>query len=317
MTCYKIIVLTDECQRSKSSESCRMAELGTKSLDTYCPFNIASSYEASGNALWQLILKFIDIKSKLKSLIEESPLVGNLLQQEDDSMSIYQKDFLKEMLPVAKAYIHCPPCVTLIHTALVIARRASSSLLRILIRPDDRLASSCCRNSDRTEGLRSCLDAIRHVEGRGNIGAGYINTDYLDRSWIEQRLNFIEEERKYDVREPWESYAIILGEVKYLLPLLQKAPRPRIPRESEIWTILNTSYTREFLGCFTPKQSATATSTTAGSTGSDTRILATPQPVFQRRRSFSPPAAKRSRTSTTSTDDESTSEDPSTEIRSE
>jgi hypothetical protein len=233
-------------------------------------------------------------------------LVGNLLQKEEELLSIAQQQFLYGMLPVATAYIHCPPCVALIQTALVIAKGVAGSsrpFLRILIRPDDRLASSCCQNSDGTEALRSILDAIHHNEGDIESVAYTDDTDYLDRSWIEQRLNFMEEERKYDVVEDWGSSAIILGEAKYLLPLLQKAPRSRIPRESEIWTMSrqrNGITTREFLGSFTPRRLSTATNTT---TASFTQTSAASQSLSRRRASFSPPAAKRARTSTTLTDD--------------
>jgi hypothetical protein len=79
-------------------------------------------------------------------------------------------------------------------------------------------------------------------------------TTYLDRAWIEQRLHYVDEERNYNIVESHDSYAIILSEAEHLLPLLLKALGPRIPRETEIWTISPFSYQREFLGSFTPKK---------------------------------------------------------------
>lgn len=80
-----------------------------------------------------------------------------LLREESGQLDEYQRDILKIMLPVATAYIHYAPYVSSVHIVLEISKKASSSFLRITVRPDNRIASSCCHDIDRTDGLRSIL----------------------------------------------------------------------------------------------------------------------------------------------------------------
>lgn len=307
-----------------------MAQLGAKCMvgDTYglnpYRFDLASGYAESGSALWQSVKKFINIRLKLEALIEESELMAKLLREESGQLDPYQREFLEEMLPVATAYIYCAPCLSLVHTALGISLKASSSFLRITVRPDDRIPSSCCHDIDRTDGLRSILNEIkRHESSPGrHTGFGYAQPPtavrYLDRAWIEQRLHYVEQEQKYDVKEAASSFAIILGEAKHLLPLFQKAPGPRIPGEAEIWTLLYSgpTYQRKFLGSFTPKHVAGPSIPSATRPTTAQQATATQLVSSNLLESLSPPASKRLKTSATSTSGEDSDKDPPSEATS-
>jgi hypothetical protein len=331
--CKKQIVLTGRCPTSESGEPCEMAQLGPKCVvgDTYgvnpYRFDIASGYAESGSALWQSVKKFINIRVKLEDLIGESELMAKLLREESGQLDPYQREFLEEMLPVATAYIHCAPCLSLVHTALGISLKASSSFLRIAVRPDDRIPSSCCHDIDRTDGLRSILREIKRHESStsSHTGFGYAQPPtaarYLDRAWIEQRLHYVEQEQKYDVTEAPGSFAIILGEAKHLLPLFQKSPGPRIPGEAEIWTLLYSgpgpTYQTKFLGSFTPKHFASPLIPSAAKPTTVQQATATQLVSSHLLEPLSPPASKRLKTSATSKSGEGSDKDPSSETTSE
>jgi hypothetical protein len=144
-----------------------------------------------------------------------------------------QRDCLKALLPIITVYIYCSPCARIIHTALRVCRRLTSSLVKVVVRPDDRLASSCCTASDLILGLKSIFDYVRQWEANLTATAAPEIVKFLDRLWLERRINHIEYEQKYEYQESRKGHAIILGEVDCLAQLLQKAPG-RIPKAMEI-----------------------------------------------------------------------------------
>ena len=255
-------MLTSKCHSLQTQSPCDVSQLGSQS-SAYSSWgfgrdrNIASLYESGGNTLWQIIKRLVDVKSKVRSVLEdEENLLANVLGKDDNSLTNMQRDCLEAILPLVTVYIYCSPCASLIHTALRVCDRMTSSLVEIAIRPDDRLSSSCCTASDRTLGLKSILDYVRQWEATAATGTSEI-ARFLDRAWLERRLDHFEYEQPYGYKENNKSHAIILGEVDYLVQLLQKAPG-RIPKATEIWnfqTLYHSpgSFTRQLSGSFTER----------------------------------------------------------------
>lgn len=257
-------MLTSKCDNLQTQSACDVSQLGSQS-GCYSlwgignNWGISSIYEPGGNALWQLIEKLIDVKSMVKNIMkDEEATLARLLRENDNTMSEEQRDCLKALLPLVTVYIYCAPCVRLIHTALRVCDKVTSSLVKVAIRPDDRLVSSCCTASDPTLGLKSILEYVRQWEANSTaMGASEI-ARFLDRIWLERRFDHIEYEQPYEYKESRKSHAIILGEVDCLAQLLKKAPG-RIPKETEIWAFRTSnsyphSFTRQFLCSFIEKR---------------------------------------------------------------
>jgi hypothetical protein len=257
-------VLTSKCDNLRTQSPCDVSQLGSQS-GRYSPWDpgsnrdISSTNEPGGNALWQLLERLINVKSMVTEIMEdEQATLARLLKENDNTMSEEQRDCLNAMLPLVTVYIYCSPCVRLIHTALRVCAKMTSSLVKVAIRPDDRLVSSCCTASDGTLGLKSILEYVRQWEANSMATGSSEIARFLDRSWLERRLEHIEYEQPYKYKESRKSHAIILGEVDYLVQLVQKAPG-RIPKEMEIWAFRGSnsyphSFTRQFLCSFIEKR---------------------------------------------------------------
>jgi hypothetical protein len=261
--CRKHVVLTSKCDNLQAQSPCDVSQLGSQSgyYSKWNPSNdwgISSTYEPGGNTLWQLIERLINVKSMMTKITDEEAMLASLLKENDNNLSEEQRDCLKALLPLVTVYIYCSPCTRLIHTALRVCDKITSSLVKVAIRPDDRLLSSCCTASDRTLGLKSILEHVREWEVNSTAFETSIIAKSLDRIWLEQRFNHIEYEQPYEYKESQESHAIILGEVDCLAQLLQKAPG-RIPKETEIWAFQTSnsyprSFTRQLFCSFTEKR---------------------------------------------------------------
>jgi hypothetical protein len=180
--------------------------------------------------------------------------------------------------PVGIIYIYCAPCACLMATALEICRQASTranAFFSFLIRPDDRLASSCCSNADRGIGLVSLVEGIRNYEITAS--SSLEDLEFVDKQWIEKRLFEIDEldqvQPSTDISEmargifkshesSKKSTIIILGELDYCLPIMHCPPfplKPRIARETEIFQMQaersgdQNLWRRKYLGTYTPK----------------------------------------------------------------
>jgi hypothetical protein len=180
----------------------------------------------------------VNMKTVIEKIREDDDLVGSLLKREQDSLTDPQSNCLDAILPLISVYIYCSPCVCLIHTALSICQKVLSRFVRVLIRPDDRLLSSCCVTADQAPGLRSILEWVRQWEARASFYDTNCLAEFLDTTWLERRLEHLEYEQLYDFREENTSEIIIIGEVDHLSPLLQKAPG-RIPKAMDIWAFKN------------------------------------------------------------------------------
>ncbi|RYP20524.1 hypothetical protein DL767_009427 [Monosporascus sp. MG133] len=241
--CTKYFVLTSECRKVQTQHPCDVRYLGPQvvanstSNDHVHQYNVSSRCLKGGNSLGQLTKRLIGIGSKIRD------------------HSLNWSPFLDETAPLIVLYIYCPPCVCLIHTALAICAKVSSDAVDVFIRPDDRLAATCCSTVDRTLGLRSVLDWVRQWEARATMDSYSSLAKYLDNVWIDCRLDHLYYEQPYTYLESSESRAMILGETAYLTPLLQRAPG-RIPKPTDIW-ILNTGNPnpqRIFFGRFIESQ---------------------------------------------------------------
>jgi hypothetical protein len=253
----------------------------------------------------------------------------NMLAQKSEDDNAIQKT----CLPVANIYVYCPPCACLISTALSICTYTGShaeTFFEFYVRPDDRLISSCCPNEDRSLGLTSLVRTIKDREAT-EWNATYLSSPFrrLDRQWMEQRLFEIEETEHVQSFESSCTLAgklfnshrserttagiVILGELEYCLPIMQSAPfvpKPRIPRETEIFQMHNLYedsegkrvWNRTYLGTYTPKPiRGMSTSTTLRSSSSSTTITSAQSTLPAPRQTSPPPspATKRQKTSPT------------------
>lgn len=237
----------------QTQHPCDIQLLGSQAGDTprydTPHWDISSRNEKGGNTLWQLIDHLIDIRSKIME--EEDGVIGELLKERDQSLSEEQSAFIQNRLPLINLFIYCSPCVPLIHTALSICRKVSSPFVKVYVRPDDRLISSCCTTVDRTLGLRSTLEWVREWESSASSYISSYLASFLDIVWLDRRLDHLDYERPYDYEEiPSPSTRVlIIGEADYLTPLVQKAPG-RIPNVTDIWqfktglTLTRTFFTR-------------------------------------------------------------------------
>jgi hypothetical protein len=257
-------VLASECHNSQAHSLCDVSQLGAQSgsFNGWHPstiWDISSTYEEGGNTLWQIIGELLNVKFIMKDIMkDEEAMLPRLLKENRNNPSAKQRDCLEALLPTVKVYIYCSPCARLIHTAIRVCLKLTSSLVRVVIRPDDRLASSCCTTSDLILGLKSIFDYVRQWEANTTVAAAPEIVKLLDRLWLERRINDIEYEQPDVYHERQEGHAIILGEVDCLAQLLQKAPG-RIPKATEIWgfEISNgppRSFYREFICSFIEKK---------------------------------------------------------------
>jgi hypothetical protein len=177
--------------------------------------------------------------------------MGELLKRQDELTEV-REAFIQGKLPLVNLFIYCSPCVPLIHTALSICQKVSSTLVKVHLRPDDRLASACCATVDRTLGLRSILKWVRDWEATAPYYESQPLASFLDSLWLDRRLEHLDYEQPYNYVEVnvGSSHILIIGEDDYLSPLLQRAPG-RIPNATDIWR-LNTgqSPTRTLFGRF-------------------------------------------------------------------
>ncbi|KAH7304680.1 prion-inhibition and propagation-domain-containing protein [Stachybotrys elegans] len=249
----KHFVLTSECHKRHSPSPCDTLQLGSQaaSYARYPPdaqWDVSSRNEKGGNTLWQLTNRLIRINSTVEDLKEEDNLIGTLLKESEYSLTEAQRGFLNTLLPLITVFIYCSPCICLIHTAFTICNNVSSPFVAISIRPDDRLISSCCTNTNRVLGLRSILEWVREWEAKATTLDSCEMARFLDRIWVERRLDHFDEEKPYTFEEDGKCRAIIIGEADYLSPLLQKAPG-RIPRAMDIWDLTDLyggGYVRRF-----------------------------------------------------------------------
>lgn len=243
--CKKFIVLTSSCRRLQTQDPCCIRQLGSQatfvSKFSKLEWDISSRNKAGGNTLSQLIDRLIDIRQKVKGVDEFNPL-GEALKAGINSTQV-QDELLAKSLPLLELVIYCSPCVCLMQTALVIGKELSSPLLKVCIRPDDRLISSCCVNVDRTLGLKSALRHVREWESDAKEHGYDGIASFLDCVWLDRRLESLDYEQPYDYKEePYNSGErwLIIGEASYIAPFVQKTPG-RIPMPMEIWEISGTS----------------------------------------------------------------------------
>jgi hypothetical protein len=167
-------------------------------------------------------------------------LVGEILKAREDDLSAEQRAYMAQRLPLLNLFIYCAPCVCLIHTALSMSKRLSSPLLKIHVRPDDRLVSSCCVEADRRLGLSSTLERVREWESEAGEHASNHLASFLDSVWLDRRLDHLHYKQPYAYEEKEttneKKRVLVIGEADYLGSLVQKAPG-RIPLPMDIWEL--------------------------------------------------------------------------------
>jgi hypothetical protein len=236
-----------------------MRDLGSQAADiptygTGAQWDISSKNPNGGNTLWQLIERMIGVREEIEKYEYET--LGEVLKAQDLSLTDAQRAYMSHRLPLLSLFIYCAPCVCLIHTALSLSKQLSSPFLKIQVRPDDRLASSCCAEVDRTLGLATTLEQVREWESKAGESETNFLASFLDSVWLDRRLDHLKHEQLYRYEEkPQAKRVLVIGEADYLATLVQKAPG-RIPIPMDIWELntQNLRPTRSLFGRFIESQ---------------------------------------------------------------
>ena len=251
-------MLTTKCRKLYTQNPCDVRHLGSQADEVSNPatlqWDISSRNNSGGNTLGQLIDRLINMRREIG--VFDYQLVGEILKAREDDLTAEQRAYMAQRLPLLNLFIYCAPCVCLIHTALSISKRLSSPLLKIHVRPDDRLVSSCCVRADRTLGLSSTLERVREWESEACEDASNHLASFLDIVWLDRRLDHLHHEQPYAYEEGKttneKKRVLVIGEADYLASLVQKAPG-RIPLPMDIWefnTDDRSSPTRALFGRF-------------------------------------------------------------------
>lgn len=243
----KYFVLTSPCRRQATDEPCDVRVLGSQVThgqrkNATPHWDISSRSEISGNRLGDLIYRAFDISKVIRDEVESGILRDLLKFGTNDSYNNEatpeQEAFIQANLPLVSLYIYCSPCVCLIHTAISVCRRLKSPYVKVQLRPDSRLVSSCCSTIDRSQGMRSLYEWARDWEASAIMYTFHDLAVYLDMVWLDQRLEHLDYELPYNFREDIDSKLrfLILDEADCISHMVQRAPG-RIPRATDIWHI--------------------------------------------------------------------------------
>ena len=235
------MVLTSPCYKLHTVAPCDVLQLGeqiaawSRQSDDIFRLDIMSDREQK-YALWNILNDLIDTKSAIRDALEDTSkrdLITHYIKS--DSVQAMHRDAVEAYLPIARVLFYCSPCACQIHTAINLCTRLNSKMIEAAIRLDDRIVSSCCAAFDRISGLRSILEYILAAEAELETGMPSIGY-WVDRTWMEQRLDHFEYEQPYDYHENGASKIVILGEADFLSSMIAKASRS-IPKASQIWTL--------------------------------------------------------------------------------
>lgn len=172
-----------------------------------------------------------------------------------------------------KVFIYIAPCERLISQAIALileSRWAVGKTFLHLIRVDDRLPVSCCKDGT---GLIRIASILRQLSD--STLAPSSNLSFLDRMWLEQRIydTDVEERQNESIAEPSDNFircyrediyspneivaAIIqVGEEDQLRELMSLKPFPRhphVPAATEMYAIHtghDRHFQRRFLGTY-------------------------------------------------------------------
>jgi hypothetical protein len=213
----------------------------TKKRNKLVPFSHAAIYDTR-YSLPSRINGMLNLKEKLTTAIEEVGAHYSTALWDD---ILEEHKLTKTIFPLARTFLYCAPCVCLVQTAILVCDRASSTMHEYLIRPDDRLKSSCCLEQDRTAGLRSIYNAVKDNEAKAQAPLDRdipVGTRYVDMLWLEERLLRMEYEDEHVEFQSQPlgdaiSRVVVIGEPAYLRPITQKMTCSRVPREAEIWQL--------------------------------------------------------------------------------
>lgn len=171
-------------------------------------------------------------------------------------------------------YIFTAPCLCAVRTALEVCARENGSVLRYMVRVDDRMSASCCPEETKFARLSSIVGNMKEIEISQTPGAIADWIKYVDRVWIEQRIYQLEDEiydqavsTKFErtkellkeIEGGFNWGCVFLGEVEHCAWMMQTAPFPwkaKMPKESEIYFLQwknNLDWERKYIGTFTPR----------------------------------------------------------------
>lgn len=261
-------VLTGPCPNAHVTKACSNDSLWNAIFDQE---NRIPARASNWWAIGRLIAETV-------RLADFYPSLNSLTRRPLDQLDPLQRS----ALPVANFYIHCAPCACLVQTAISVSQDIASPLLRITVRPDDRLRAECCYQTDRVERLSCIVKRIKQQEIDRWTMSGDIT--YLDRWWMERRLHELDTERTSSLSIAEQVFfeylltkncagILFIGELEDCLPLMEVIPFPkmaRIPRETEIYQMKKrefqdddeTEFERIYLGTYTPKKSKPAKGST-------------------------------------------------------
>jgi hypothetical protein len=191
----------------------------------------------------------------------EMSKLRELLGKDNYDLEERQKNYIDTYLPFATLHIYCAPCSCLVSTAIEMASKLETKLVKALVRPDSRLKSKCCSEEDGIEHLQGMFREIRLAEAFTPYGVGgaWVSTgtgsgegrmNLIDRFWLDSHLFDREEEGtanatfSFDESDRSANFIILLGEADILAPEMIKPPfraSARMPRETKIYKWLRQS----------------------------------------------------------------------------
>ncbi|KAK4206100.1 hypothetical protein QBC37DRAFT_407405 [Rhypophila decipiens] len=196
-----------------------------------------------------------------------------MLQNTNYECDSLQKLSVEASLPAASVDVYCAPCACAIRTALLLCAEQSTMLIRYTTKVDERIPVSCCEASTSYECLSGLLRTVQLAEV-DFIGSHLESNllQYLDRVWIEKRLNKLETSSTSQhtgnrgkrrqlltklVAEVSSQYAVVIGELDDMCHVSSAAAFPQLRRPPRINEMYRFEYKKgwrvEFMGTFTPR----------------------------------------------------------------
>ena len=258
-------MLTGPCLKIGSDQPCDMLTIGAASLahGSYSfPFSHAAFYDTR-SSLSRRLESMLDLKTELVKQLETVGATSSsfLWDEYGDSNKL-----LRMICPVAQTVIYCAPCVCALQTAVSLCAAATSNIHEFIIRPDDRLRSSCRLAGDGTAGLRAIYNATKAFEALAGsvLDAGIPpGVKLMDTLWLESRIDEAEKRQPLDQAPLMflgaaTRQVIIIGEAAYLGFLTHKTSRTRVPKPNDIWklniALANDGWNGTYMGAFAARQ---------------------------------------------------------------
>jgi hypothetical protein len=208
------------------------------------------------------------------------------LTYEDDSLRQEIAQQIEAMYPFSTLFLLVSPCTRAVQTAQAFGLALSSECLRVRIRIDDRIYTSCLKSSEeRQAALKRFLQRLEAIELSTNK---FTKTqELIDRQWLYQRLHRLESQdissEELDPAHILDHFIIprnfyttmIVGEADFCTSFMQARPFPpvtRQPRDSDLYRLERSVrlWKNTYLGTYTQRPTSLLPDTVrAGGRGTD------------------------------------------------